>query len=492
MSMRDYSFGNFISALRQRRGLSQYQLGALVGLTDKAVSKWENGVAKPRINTIRKLSEVLDVSVDELLTCEYVTFKEKRKDLFAMKNEIIIKAEYKMRELYGEYPPARIINRFMSEKMMLDKQDALLWMGFMGELYDRFQEENVYFEVRGAGMGASFMAWLLGGTNVNPMAPHYYCQKCKRVEFITDKKFSCGIDLPDKICCCGNKYIKDGFGIDAMNIYPFSNWNEIYVTRNVEEMIKSILKEYFKEYGIVFELKITYEKDLDEPTVDRLAATRYVILPKDEADLYQTGEISLSIEEYFHKAAKWTMLIIARDEENPIQNSDLKDIDFTSEEIKAYFRHMIEKGKYDKYDSEKNLKKVYSNIENPTFAELIAIQGILCSTGVWNDYIEELYDNGLKLSELITCREDLYDYLYDKINSKCCDNPSGLAFKIKDDIRKGKYGYNRMPLEVENLLLQCDIPKWRIESIKRMLYLFPKTFIITRLKGDICRMLKSK
>ena len=56
--MRDYSFGNFISALRVRRGLSQYQLGALVGVSDKAVSKWENGVSKPRMNTIVKLAEV--------------------------------------------------------------------------------------------------------------------------------------------------------------------------------------------------------------------------------------------------------------------------------------------------------------------------------------------------------------------------------------------------------------------------------------------------
>ena len=82
--MRDYSFGNFISALRERRGLSQYQLGALVGVSDKAVSKWENGVSKPRIGMIRKLSEVLDISVDELLTCEYATFNELRKDLFTI------------------------------------------------------------------------------------------------------------------------------------------------------------------------------------------------------------------------------------------------------------------------------------------------------------------------------------------------------------------------------------------------------------------------
>ena len=43
--MRDYSFGNFLHELRTRRGLTQYQLGALVGVSDKAVSKWENGVS---------------------------------------------------------------------------------------------------------------------------------------------------------------------------------------------------------------------------------------------------------------------------------------------------------------------------------------------------------------------------------------------------------------------------------------------------------------
>ena len=37
--MRDYSFCNFLHELRLLRGLTQYQLGALVGVSDKAVSK---------------------------------------------------------------------------------------------------------------------------------------------------------------------------------------------------------------------------------------------------------------------------------------------------------------------------------------------------------------------------------------------------------------------------------------------------------------------
>lgn len=47
--MRDYAFGDRLSALRQEHGYSQFQLASLVGVSDKAVSKWETGVAKPRI-----------------------------------------------------------------------------------------------------------------------------------------------------------------------------------------------------------------------------------------------------------------------------------------------------------------------------------------------------------------------------------------------------------------------------------------------------------
>lgn len=57
--MKDYSLGNFISALREKKGLSQYQLGALVGVTDKAVSKWENGISMSQSAVIKQLRKLL-------------------------------------------------------------------------------------------------------------------------------------------------------------------------------------------------------------------------------------------------------------------------------------------------------------------------------------------------------------------------------------------------------------------------------------------------
>ncbi len=65
--MNDYKFGNYIYELRSRAGLSQSELAAKVGVTNKAVSKWEVGKAKPSVETIRKLAALFHLSVDDLL-----------------------------------------------------------------------------------------------------------------------------------------------------------------------------------------------------------------------------------------------------------------------------------------------------------------------------------------------------------------------------------------------------------------------------------------
>lgn len=65
--MNDYEFGNYLYELRKKAGLSQTELAWQLGVTNKAVSKWETGKAKPGTETIRKLSGVFGISVDTLL-----------------------------------------------------------------------------------------------------------------------------------------------------------------------------------------------------------------------------------------------------------------------------------------------------------------------------------------------------------------------------------------------------------------------------------------
>ncbi len=65
--MNDYSFGNEMYQRRKRTGDSQNELGRKLGVTGKAVSKWETGAAKPTTDTLRKLAALWEVPVDELL-----------------------------------------------------------------------------------------------------------------------------------------------------------------------------------------------------------------------------------------------------------------------------------------------------------------------------------------------------------------------------------------------------------------------------------------
>ena len=66
--MNDYTFGNRILQMREQRNLSQSELAEMLGVTNKAVSKWETGRSKPTTDTIRKLAALFKTDVNELLS----------------------------------------------------------------------------------------------------------------------------------------------------------------------------------------------------------------------------------------------------------------------------------------------------------------------------------------------------------------------------------------------------------------------------------------
>ena len=64
------SMGEIISTLRKNKNMTQNELALKMNVTDKAVSKWERNISCPDINSLSKLAEVLDTSVEELLKSE--------------------------------------------------------------------------------------------------------------------------------------------------------------------------------------------------------------------------------------------------------------------------------------------------------------------------------------------------------------------------------------------------------------------------------------
>lgn len=65
--MDKYKFGNKLTEYRTERGLTQSELGEILGVSNKAVSKWENGSAMPRLDMMSKITDYFGVSMDEFL-----------------------------------------------------------------------------------------------------------------------------------------------------------------------------------------------------------------------------------------------------------------------------------------------------------------------------------------------------------------------------------------------------------------------------------------
>ena len=66
--MTNKSMAEVISSRRKELGLTQKDLAEKMNITDKAVSKWERGIACPDTAAIPKLAQILGVSLEELMT----------------------------------------------------------------------------------------------------------------------------------------------------------------------------------------------------------------------------------------------------------------------------------------------------------------------------------------------------------------------------------------------------------------------------------------
>ena len=60
--------GKFIAQLRKEHELSQEKLGEILGVTNKTISRWETGTYLPPVEMLLSMSNLFDISINELLT----------------------------------------------------------------------------------------------------------------------------------------------------------------------------------------------------------------------------------------------------------------------------------------------------------------------------------------------------------------------------------------------------------------------------------------
>ena len=73
--MDQIKIGKFIAECRKKANLTQMQLAEKLGITDKAISKWERGIAMPDTSIMLELCDILCISVNELLSGEKINME---------------------------------------------------------------------------------------------------------------------------------------------------------------------------------------------------------------------------------------------------------------------------------------------------------------------------------------------------------------------------------------------------------------------------------
>ena len=79
--MDQIKIGRFIALCRKRANLTQIQLAEILGITDRAISKWETGKALPDSSIMLELCGILGITVNDLLSGEVVTMENYNKEL---------------------------------------------------------------------------------------------------------------------------------------------------------------------------------------------------------------------------------------------------------------------------------------------------------------------------------------------------------------------------------------------------------------------------
>ena len=97
--MDQVKIGKFIAERRKSAKLTQAQLAEKLNITDKAVSKWERGIAMPDSSIMLRLCDILEISVNDLLNGEYVETDNYKKELEYRLIEMIRQKEENDRRL---------------------------------------------------------------------------------------------------------------------------------------------------------------------------------------------------------------------------------------------------------------------------------------------------------------------------------------------------------------------------------------------------------
>ncbi len=162
--MDQIKIGKFIASCRKEQGMTQAALAEKLGISDRAVSKWENGKSMPDSGIMLELSELLKINVNELLSGEKIMTEVYDK-----------KAEENMIEMKRQIEEQ---NRRMLMLEVLFGIPAFV-AAFSLIIVGAYSDISVWLQIMLIAAGVTFiLVMALVGVMIEQKAGYYECQKC--------------------------------------------------------------------------------------------------------------------------------------------------------------------------------------------------------------------------------------------------------------------------------------------------------------------------
>lgn len=346
------------------------------------------------------------------------------------REEIWNKAQKALFEKYGETPDIQIVNRFLSEKRFLADYGVAEYFdelaGICRESIEKYNEKLIAKNT----VSCCFTAYLLGASEINPLPTHYYCPKCKRVEWVDDlDNDKCLFDMRHtRTCECGAEMQVDGYDIPWETYLPYAKLLKTKdpVPENYKDLFETLTKKHF-QWSL-------------------LGAAQAINL-LGQATSVAPDEIDLSDRE-----TKYRLL----------------GGDFSCVHPKlAEF-----------------LKQAYAVVQPCSYAELLKL-GLAHGTRTWKHNAEELLMNGkCRLADIPATRDEVFMLIRDVMQERGVYD-TGFAYDVAEKARKGYYAEHGMDGYTLETLKNLGFDDWFASYLLGVRYMSTKALSVMELKHII-------